>query len=79
MIEAARAADRTKNNYLSAQYRRIAARRGANRAVVAVAHTILVRIYHMLQCRLPYHELGATYYYEKDKQAFVRRTRRPCA
>ncbi len=74
LIEAARAAARTKNTYLSAQYRRIAARRGANRAAVAVAHTILVMIYHMLQRQLSYYELGATYYDERDKQALVRRT-----
>jgi transposase len=44
LIEAARAAARTKNTYLAALYHRIAARRGANRAAVAVAHAILVII-----------------------------------
>jgi transposase len=48
LIEAARAAARTKNTYLSSQYHRIAARRGKNRAAVAVAHTILTIAYHIL-------------------------------
>src|SRR2546429_6830786 len=39
----------TKNNYLSALYRRIAARRGAKRAIMAVAHALLVIAYHMLK------------------------------
>src|SRR5256884_9453326 len=39
----------TKNNYLSALYRRIAARRGAKRAIMAVAHALLVIAYHMLR------------------------------
>lgn len=74
LIEAARAAARTKNTFLSAQYHRISARRGANRAAVAVAHTILVIIYHMLKRRTTYQELGATYFDEREKQALVRRT-----
>jgi transposase len=49
LIEAARAASRTKNTYFKSQYHRIAARRGANRAAVAVAHSILTVIYHMLK------------------------------
>lgn len=52
LIEAARAASRTKNTYFKSQYHRIAARRGANRAAVAVAHSILTVIYHMLKKKL---------------------------
>lgn len=74
LIEAARAAARSKNTFLSAQYHRIAARRGANRAAVALAHTILVIIYHMLKRGTPYQELGATHYDERHKEAMVRRT-----
>jgi transposase len=40
LVEAARSAARTKNSYLSSQYRRLAARRGANRAAVDVGHTL---------------------------------------
>ena len=49
LVEAARSAARTKGTYLSAQYHRIAARRGAKQATVAVAHTILV----MASCSKP--------------------------
>jgi len=47
LVEAARAAARTKNTYLSTQYHRIAARRGKNRAAVEVAHSILDRVSHV--------------------------------
>ncbi|MDP2954769.1 MAG: IS110 family transposase, partial [Chloroflexota bacterium] len=49
LVEAAWAAARTHNTYLSAQYHRLAARRGAKRAIVAVAHSILVIIYNLLK------------------------------
>ncbi len=74
LVEAARAAARTKNTYLSAQYHRIAARRGSKRAAVAVAHTILVIVYHMLQRGTTYHELGQNYFDERDKANLVTRT-----
>ncbi|ADG04982.1 IS110 family RNA-guided transposase [Kyrpidia tusciae] len=72
LVEAARAAARTKNTYLSTQYHRIAARRGKNRAAVAVAHSILTIVYHMLQRRHPYIELGPTYYEERRKDAVIK-------
>lgn len=72
LVEAARAAARTRNTYLSAQYHRIAARRGKNRAAVAVAHSILTIVYHILQRRQPYIELGPTYYEERKKDAVVK-------
>lgn len=62
------------NTYLSAQYHRIDARRGGNRAAVAVAHTILVTAYYMLRNGTPYQDLGEAYFDERDKQATVRRT-----
>jgi transposase len=56
LSQAAWAISMTKNNYLSALYRRIAARRGAKRAIMAVAHALLVIAYHMLhQCRSSTH------------------------
>jgi transposase len=73
LVEAARAAARTKNTYLSSQYHRIAARRGANRAAVAVGHTILVIIYHVLKRRRPYIEIGADYFERLKKEATVHR------
>jgi transposase len=62
LCEAAWAASRTKNTYLSAQYRRIAAKRGQKRASLAVAHTILVIAYHLLKNKACYQELGSDYF-----------------
>ena len=50
LVESARAAAKKKDTYLAAQYHRIAARRGKNRAAIAVGHTIL-RIVHMMLTR----------------------------
>jgi transposase len=56
----------TRDNYLVAQYRRLAKRRGTHKAVVAVAHTLLVVIYHMLRDQKPYADLGAEYFDRLD-------------
>jgi transposase len=72
LIQAARASARTKNTYLAAQYKRIAARRGANRAAVALARTILVIIYHILTKNQPYMELGADYFDLRKKESVVK-------
>jgi transposase len=50
---------------LSAQYRRLAGRRGQKKAIVAVAHSIVVIAYHLIQRKEPYRELGGDYF---DKQ-----------
>lgn len=73
LIEAARAAGRSKGTYLGAQYHRLAARRGAKRAAVAVGHSILVSVYHLLRDQEDYHDLGGTYFDERDRQAVERR------
>jgi transposase len=73
LVEAAQAAARTKDSYLAAQYRRLAARRGAKRAAVAVAHTLLVMVYAMLTKQQSYHELGGQYFDARDRQAAQRR------
>ena len=67
LVVAARAAVKSKDTYLSAQYRRIAARRGSNRAAVAVGHKILVIVYHMIKNREPYKELGANHFEQRKK------------
>jgi hypothetical protein len=67
LVEAARAASRSKNTYLPSMYHRIAARRGANRAAVAVAHRILTIVYHLLKEKKEYHELGPNYYEERRR------------
>jgi transposase len=73
LVEAAQAAARTKDTYLAAQYRRLTARRGAKRAAVAVAHTLLVMVYALLTQQVAYHELGGHYFDERDRQAVQRR------
>jgi transposase len=62
-----------QNNYLSALFRRLAARRGVKRATIAVAHAILVIAYQILKNGVEYHELGADYF---DRLNPVRLTRR---
>jgi transposase len=73
LIEIAHVASKTKDTYLAAQYRRIAARRGKKRALVALGHTILVMIYHILTRREPYHELGVAYFDELERQRVEQR------
>ena len=59
LAEVANVASRMKGTYLAAQFRRIAARRGKGRAVLAVGHSVLVALYQMLARWEPYHALGA--------------------
>jgi len=73
LIETAWAASRTKNTYLSALYHRIAARRGAKRATVAVAHAILVIIYHLLKDGTTYQDFGTSYFDERSKATVLRK------
>jgi hypothetical protein len=77
LAEVANVAGRTKNTYLAAQFRRIAARRGKGRAIVAVGHTVLVAIYYMLTYMLtrhqPYRDLGAQYFDERARDHVQRR------
>jgi transposase len=61
LAQAAWAASHTKGTSLSAQYHRLAARRGKKRAVVALGHTLLVIVYHVLKDRATYEDLGADY------------------
>jgi transposase len=61
LCQAGWAVTRKKNCYLSAQFKRLAARRGVKRAVMAVAHTMLIIGYHMLKSGQGYHELGGNY------------------
>jgi transposase len=73
LIQAAHAAAHSKNTYLAAQYRRIASRRGSKRAAMAVAHTILVIISHLLSEGTTYQELGGNFFDERDRQAVEKR------
>ena len=61
MTQAAWAASHTKDTYLAAQFRRLAARRGKKRALVALGHTVVVIAYHLLKQGTTYHELGGDF------------------
>jgi transposase len=72
LTEAGQAAGRTKNTYLGAVYRRIAARRGRKRAAIAVGRRILEIAYYVLRDGVAYEDLGVNFYDEHKKDAVVR-------
>lgn len=72
LVQAAHAVSRTKDNYLAAQFRRLAARRGKKRAAIAVAHSILVIAYHMLRDGTEYRDLGGDYFDRRNKTQLQR-------
>jgi transposase len=76
LTQLAHAAARTKGTYLSALYHRLAARRGKKRAIMAVAHSMVVSVFHMLSRNEPYRELGANYFDEHQRQHVVDRLTR---
>ena len=67
LVEAAQAAVRTKNSYLASQYARLKGRRGHQKAIVAVAHSILVIAYHVLLRDQPYSDLGGDYFADRQR------------
>jgi transposase len=73
LTQLAQAAARTKETYLSALYGRLAARRGKQRAIMAVAHSMMVSVFHMLTRNEPYRELGAHYFDERRRHSTVDR------
>ncbi|MGE5582382.1 MAG: IS110 family transposase [Bacillota bacterium] len=74
LTQAAISASRTKGAYFNAMYRRLAARRGKNKAIIAVAHAILVTIYHMLKDGSSYRDLGVNHYDQINKEAVIKRS-----
>jgi len=62
LTQAAWAATRTKGTYLAAQYKRLVRHKGKQRALVAVGHSILVMVYHLLSAKADYQELGGDYF-----------------
>jgi transposase len=72
-VEVAHVASKTKGTSLSAQYRRIAARRGKKRALVAVGHTVLGIAYHRLKRGQPYRDLGAMYFDKVEQHRVEKR------
>ena len=73
LTQAAWAASHTKNTYLSAQYHRIASRRGRKKAIVAVAHSILIIAYHLIMDMQTYQDLGGNYFDRRNSEATAKR------
>ena len=76
LIQAAWAAVKVKDAHLAAVYRRLAVRRGKQKAIMAVAHRLLVAIYHMLKHHEPYREIGARPQSESAKRKVAERMQR---
>jgi transposase len=74
LTEAAHGAARTKNKYYQAMYRRLVGRRGKKRALVAVAHSLLVTGYYLITRQCDYQDLGPNYFDERSREAVKRRT-----
>ena len=68
LVEAGRAAGRSKDTYLGAQYRRLAARKGGKRAALAVGHSILTISYHLMDRGTRFAELGADYFDRRNPE-----------
>ena len=70
LTQCAKSAKTVKSSYFFAQYRRISARRGKNRATLAVAHSMLIAIYHILKNKTAFHDLGSDYYdsFNRDRK-----------
>ena len=73
LVQVAHAAGRKRGTYLEAQYRRLAARRGKSRAAVAVGHSILVILYHVIRDVTVYDDLGPQYFIEREREGAERR------
>jgi transposase len=74
LVQCANSASRSKNTYLSAQFKQIAARRGSKRARVAVAHSILVICYFLILTGSRYQDIGADYFDKRNKEAIAKRS-----
>ena len=68
LVVCAQSAIKVKSSYFCAQFQRISAHRGKKRAYVAVAHSMLVAIYHMLKEGVPFQDLGAEYYNQFNRE-----------
>ncbi|SRR6266542_1060002 len=67
-------AGRAKPNFFSARYQRLSARRGPKRAAMAVAHSMLIAIYHMLKDGEHFNDLGPHFHDEQRRERVVRRS-----
>jgi len=73
LINAAWAATRKKDCYLRAQFLRIKSRRGAKKAILAVASSMLTAAYFMLRDGVEYHDLGPHHFEQRDKEQLAKR------
>ena len=73
LVTAAWAAVRTRDSYLRAQFLRLKARRGAKKAILAVAASMLTAVYFMLRDGVAYRDLGAQHFDRRDKAKAIRR------
>ncbi len=72
LIQCAKSAVRNTKSYFYAQYQRLVVRRGRNRATVAVAHSMLIAIYHILKEHVPFRDLGAEYYNQFNRERKIK-------
>ena len=73
LVQCAWAAKRAKHSYYSAQFHRLCGRRGPQKAICAVAASILTAIYHMVQSGAPHRDLGADYFDRRTPEAKAKR------
>ena len=77
LVQLAHSAAHTQETSVATLFRRLAARRGKQRAIIAVAHSILVSVFYILVRHEPYRELGATHFDQRrHSQSVERLTRR---
>jgi len=72
-VQAAWAAVKVKGSYLQAQFHRLRARRGAKKAIVAVAASILTAVYYVIRDGTAYRDLGGQYFQQRDRSKVARR------
>jgi len=76
LVQCAHAAGHTRQTYLGAQYGRLAARKGKQRAAIAVAHSILTAVYFILRDNCTYKELGPAHFDQINKEHIIRHYRK---
>lgn len=73
LVECARATIRKKDSYFYAKYQRIAARRGGKRALIAIAHSMVLAIYHILKDLQPFKDIGSEYFITMNEEKIIKR------
>lgn len=76
LVQAAWAAVKVRDSYFAACFHRLAGRRGVKRAILAVAHRILIALYHVLTKQEAFRDLGGAYYDQRSQAQLIKRTER---